>query len=129
MIAGVELQQQLGQVDALGAREPGGRLVQHHQLRLRDARHADLELALLAVGELGHQHVEAVGQPDRLGHRARLVAHLDVGLAVDQAQVAVADAEHGQVEVVLDAQPAEQARGLERAREPHAGACSGGRRR
>jgi len=34
---------------ALGAREAGGGLVEHHQLGVAHPRHADLELALLAV--------------------------------------------------------------------------------
>ena len=41
--------------------------------------------------------------------------------------MAVAYAQDGEIEVVLDAQPPEQARGLEGPGEPQAGACPGGR--
>ena len=69
----IERKQHLGQVHALGAGEPRRRLVEHHELGLRDAGHADLELPLLAVRQLGDHHVEAVAEPHRLGHRACLV--------------------------------------------------------
>jgi len=38
---------------------------------------------------------------------------------LDEPEVAVVDAEHGEVQVVLDRQAEEEPRGLERAREPH----------
>ncbi len=61
----IERQQELGELHALGAGEARGRLVEHHQLRVRRARHAHLELALLAVGELHHELVEPVARARR----------------------------------------------------------------
>ena len=113
---------------ALGTREPRRGLVEHHELGLRDSSHPDLELALLTVGELGHHHVQTVREAHRLGHRAALVPQLRVGVALDEAEVAVVHAEHGQVEVVLDAEAAEQPRGLERARQSHPRPGAGGGR-
>ena len=75
---------------ALGAREAGGRLVEHQQLRVRAQRHADLQLALLAVREVGDERAEAAREPDRLGHRPRLLAQLAVALGRHHPQVPVA---------------------------------------
>ena len=60
----VELQEQLRERDALAAREPRGGLVEHHQRRVDGARHADLELALLAVRERADERLLAALEPD-----------------------------------------------------------------
>ena len=45
----------------------------HSSLRLGGERDADLEVALLAVREIGGELVGLAEQPDRLQHRLRLV--------------------------------------------------------
>ena len=49
---GAEVTQQFAQSLPLTTGESRCRLVEHHQLRLGDDDHADLELALLTVGEV-----------------------------------------------------------------------------
>ena len=58
----------------LGDREPGGRLVEQQQPRLGGQRHRDLELALLAVRQVGHAVVRPSFEADALEH---LGARLD----------------------------------------------------
>src|SRR5262249_19929414 len=60
---------QLDGVVGLGRAHAGGRLVEAEQLRLSGERDADLEIALLAVREIGGKLVGLVDQPDRLEHR------------------------------------------------------------
>ena len=50
----------------LGRREPGGRLVEQDEARRAGERERDLELALLAVGQLGDALLLHGGQMDRL---------------------------------------------------------------
>ena len=52
----------------------GHRLVEQQQARPRRERHRDLELALLAVGEVRGEHVGARAEADLLEDRARRVA-------------------------------------------------------
>ena len=67
-------EQQLRQPLALALREPGRGLVEQHQLRLDGARHADLELALLAVGEVTHEGVGLRTEEDPVGRRPGALA-------------------------------------------------------
>jgi hypothetical protein len=61
-----------------------GGLVQAQDLRLGGQRDADLEIALLAVREIGGQLLLLVGQADGGQHRARAVEHVGVGVTVAQ---------------------------------------------
>ena len=56
--------EQVDQSLAFAARQTGRRLVEHHQVGVGDHRHADLELALLAVGQVADGRLEAVAEPD-----------------------------------------------------------------
>src|SRR6185437_13815458 len=114
----VELEQQIGQRDALAAREARGRLVEEHELGLGGARHRDLELALLAMGDRAHDARGPALEADGAGQLARALAHLAVDGPAGQALMAAAGAENREVEVVLDAQAEEEAALLVRA--PHA---------
>ena len=88
---------------------PGGGLVEHHQLRVGGARHADLELALLAVRERADERVQRVGQPDALGRGAGALALLALARGrVSEPQAAAVAPDDGEVEVVLDREPGEQ---------------------
>ena len=79
----------------------------------------DLELALLAVGDRAHEASRSGLEADDARQLARALAHLAVErLLARQAQVPAARAEHGEVEVVLDAEAEEEAGLLVRA--PHA---------
>ena len=70
-----EREQELGEPLALAAGEPGRRLVEHHQSRLGDARHPDLELALLAVREVDATSVSSlVAERDLVRRAARALA-------------------------------------------------------
>src|SRR3954449_1146725 len=123
----VELEQQVGQRDALAAREARRRLVEEHQLGLRGAGHADLELALLAVGDRSHEARDLALEAHQARQLAGALAHLAVErLPARQAQVPAARAEHGEVEVVLDAEAEEEAGLLVRAAHPQPGASWGG---
>ena len=51
---------------ALAGRQAGGRLVEQDQARRAGERHADLELALLAVRQRGHRLVGDVGEAHAL---------------------------------------------------------------
>ena len=78
MTSPVEREQHLRQVHPLGAREAGGRLVEHHQLRLARQRHADLELALLPVREVADGRRELLLEPDARRDGPRCVSELCV---------------------------------------------------
>ena len=56
-------------VVGLGRAHAGGRLVEAQELRLGGQRDADLEVALLAVREVGGQLVGLAAQADRVEHR------------------------------------------------------------
>ena len=111
VIAAVEREQQLGQALALAAREPGGRLVEHHQLRIGGARHADLELALLAVGERADQRRRASrSRPTARGQLAGALAQLARRAPRRRRRRwPVALPSDREVEVVLDRQAGERA--------------------
>ena len=64
---------QLHRVVRLRGAHAGGRLVEAQQLRLGGERDADLQVALLAVREIGGQLVGLVEQADGLQHRLGLV--------------------------------------------------------
>src|SRR6266508_133474 len=116
----VELDEELGEKDALTARETGGGLVQHHELRVARPRHRHLELALLAVRQRADKRAQLARQTDSLGQLARTGTHRAVpaGKAY-RPEVVAADTQHGEVEIVLDAQAEEETRGLIRPGEPH----------
>ena len=61
MCAGSDAQQR-DQLAPLGRRQPGRRLVEQDQARRAGQRHADLELALLAVRQVGDRLVGDVRQ-------------------------------------------------------------------
>src|SRR4051794_18919565 len=65
----VEREQQLREELALARREAGGRLVEHDDLGAPGEGDAQLELALLAVGDRADQRVAAAGQPHALDQR------------------------------------------------------------
>ena len=56
-------------VVGLGCAHARGRLVEAQELRLGGQRDADLEVALLAVREVGGELVRLVAQADRFEHR------------------------------------------------------------
>ena len=58
--------EQRHQLGALAGRQAGGGLVEQDQARRAGERHADLELALLAVGQRGHRLVGDVREPHPL---------------------------------------------------------------
>ena len=123
MIDGSSCEQQLRQRDALAARQPRRRLVEHHQRRVDGARHAHLELALLAVRERADERPLAAATPDRAREVARLRAQLPVAPPQhDGAEVARLHAEHGEIEVVLDREPREEPGLLVRAAHAELGA-------
>jgi hypothetical protein len=122
----VELEQQVGQRDALAARETRGRLVEEHELGLGRAGHGDLELALLAVGDRPHEARDPVLEADGARHLARALPHLAVDRPARQALMAAARAEHGEVEVVLDAEAEEETGLLVGAAHPQPGASRSG---
>ena len=116
----VEREQHLRELHPLAAREAGGRLVEHHQLRLARQRHADLELALLPVREVADGRRRAApSSPTRSARSSRARSHL--GRHAGQAnrpQVPRLDAQDRQVEVVLDREAEEESRRLVRAGQP-----------
>src|ERR1700687_5586822 len=72
--------------------------------------------------QLADQGLEPGAKTDRFGRRARTLAYLAFALRQsDRQQVAPSDAEHRQVEVVLDAKPQEEPRGLKGSGESGAG--------
>ncbi len=61
-----------------------GRLVEHEKLGLGRQRPADLQAALLAIGEVAGEQVAAAAQPDELQQLQRLVMRarlVDAGCA------------------------------------------------
>ena len=68
---------QLHGVVGLGRAHAGGRLVEAQQLRLGGQRDADLEIALLAVRQIGGQFIGLAQQADRIERGLRLL--VDVG--------------------------------------------------
>ena len=71
--------QHRGQALPLAARKSRRRLVEHHHHRVGDNGHAHLELALLSMGQVAHQGIELVGQPDGLGGPAAPFTPLLIG--------------------------------------------------
>ena len=92
----------------LGGREPGGGLVEQDEARRPRERERDLELALLAIGELGDPGVAHRRQPHRLD---QLVGLGGEGVAPPRAQEREApsrDAPTGEIDVVRHREPGEE---------------------
>ena len=112
-------EQQIRQQRSLASREAGRRLVEHQDLRVGRERHRERDLAVLAVRERADELVELVGDCDATRGRARPLAELLVPLGDDDGpQAAARDAEHGEIDVVLDAETGKEPRLLVGAREP-----------
>ena len=79
--ARTHLLDELHHLGCLARVHPRGRFIQQQQLRLGGQRAADLQPALLAIGQVARQHVAATAQPDELQQaqgllvRRSLVAH------------------------------------------------------
>lgn len=58
----------LPRVVTRGGIEPGGRLVEEQQFRIRDQRDRDVQPPLLAAGKLGNSHRALLFQTDQLDH-------------------------------------------------------------
>ena len=115
----VEREQQVRQQRSLASREAGRGLVEHQDLRVGRERHRERDLAVLAVRERADELVELVGDCDATRGRARPLAELLVPLGDDDGpQAAARDAEHGEIDVVLDAEPGKEPRLLVGTREP-----------
>ena len=105
----VELEQQVGERDALAAREARGRLVEQHELRARwrGPSRPRAGAARRARSSRRGRRSWPRGRRRRASSRAR--SRISPSTAVRrQAQVPAARAEHGEVEVVLDAQAEEE---------------------
>ena len=111
-------EQQLRQPLPLAEREAGGGLVEQHQLRLDGARHADLELALLAVGEVADERVGLVAEQHALGCRAGPLAGVLVLLAREHPQASAVMPEDREKDVVLDREAGKEPRLLVRPGKP-----------
>ena len=112
MCAGSEREQR-DQLAPLGRRQAGGRLVEQDQARRAGQRHADLELALLAVRQVGDALVGDVAEAGALEQVVRW-PRCDAWRARGrpQAEAAAGDAAHREEEVVAHRQVAKQQRGL-----------------
>ena len=109
-VADVERQrpQDRDQFAAVGGREPGRRLVEQHEARRARERHADLELALLAVAQLRHVLVR---HGVEMRHMRQLPCRFERGVVGGGPYQAVAPARHAagrEIEVVEDAEALEQ---------------------
>ncbi len=126
----VEHEQELGQELTLAAGEAGSRLVEHEDARLGGQRHRERHLPVLAVREVADELGKLVvdRRPPR-GSAGLLAERAVLPRQADRAKVAVADAEDGEVDAVLDAQAEEHPRLLVRAGEPEPRALAGRRRR
>ena len=71
--------EQRHQLGALAGRQARGRLVEQDQARRAGERHADLELALLAVRQRGHRLVGDVREPHALEQLVRRTGSLLLG--------------------------------------------------
>jgi hypothetical protein len=120
--------QQRDEFAPFGWRQAGGRLVEQDQPRRAGQRHADLELALLAVREVGHRLVGDVVQPYTLQQVGRGQRRAVRGARAPDAEAALRDTAHGQEEVVPHREFAEQQRGLVGAPQPLADALVGRQR-
>ena len=114
--------QQRHQLAAFGGREAGCRLVEQDQPRRAGQRHADLELALLAVREIGDALVGDVRQACAFeqvagGHGRRMAC-----ARAQEAEAAVGDAAHREEQVVAHREVAKQQRRLVGAPQPFADA-------
>jgi hypothetical protein len=117
--------QQRHQLPALGRREPGRRFVEEDQARRSGQRHADLELPLLAVRQIGDPGGGDAGEP---GSLEQLVGGALRGAGrsrMAHREAAARDTAHGEEEVLAHRQVAEQERGLVRAAQALADALVG----
>src|SRR5439155_2777168 len=97
----------------LAPREAGGRLVEHHQLRVAGACHSDLELPLLPVRERADELACLRAERDARRELAGPPAQPAVDpRPVDGSKMAAVHAERGEVEVVLDREAEEEPRRL-----------------
>ena len=118
--------EQRHQLAALAGRQAGGGLVEQDQPRRAGQRHADLELALLAVRQARHQAL----RPRTAGARARAArrSRAREGCAARgrrKLEAAARDAAHGKEKIVADREVAEQQRRLVGAPQSHADAVVG----
>ncbi len=104
---------------------PGGGLVEQDQTRRAGQRHADLQLALLAMSQVAHQFagqmVHAHAVQDVVGGPLRRMRRS----GAQEAEAPAGDAAHGQEQVVAHAQFLEQQRRLVGAPQPLADALEG----
>ena len=91
---------QLHRVVGLGRAHAGGRLVEAQELRLGGERDADLEIALLAVREIGGELVGLAAQADRLQHGFGLLDDVAIGAVVAQHAPAVPARLRGDADVL-----------------------------
>ena len=112
--------QDLDQLAPLGRRQPGCRLVEQDAARGTCQRHADLELALLAVGELGDQLLADGIEMHRMGEVMGAAQRAVVLARAQETEAPAGDAAGRQIEIVEDAEAPEQHRVLIGA--PHAAA-------
>jgi hypothetical protein len=104
--------EQRDQLAPLGGRKAGRRLVEEDQARRAGQRHADLELALLAMGEVGDALVGEVRETRAL---EEVVGGDRRGMAragAPEAEAPVADAADREIEVVAHREVAKQQRRL-----------------
>ena len=98
---------------ALGRRQARGRLVEQDQARRAGQRHADLELALLAVRQVGDDRLVGDVRAGATRSSRSCVATATRGRArAAEAEAAAGDAAHREEQVVAHRQVAEQQRGL-----------------
>ena len=126
---GRQPEQELGQPLALSEREAGRRLVEQHQPGLDSARHADLELSLLAVGEIADVCVGLVAEQHALGGRTGPHAGILVLLAGEHPEAPAVPADDGEEDVVLHRESRKEPRLLVRAGEPERRPDPGGEMR
>ncbi len=123
---GVEPQQELGEKDALAAREARRGLVEHQHAGLGGERHRDRDLPVLAVREVTHALAQLVVDRDAVRGLPRPLASLGIAAEDHRSHATALHADDRQVDAVLDRQPEEMPRLLVRPREPELHARPGG---
>src|SRR5260370_25023118 len=109
---GGESRQQSHQFAALAGRQPGGGLVEQIQARRAGRRHADLELAQLAVRQLRDQPLGQMREAGAFEQVLRRHARGMAGARPDETEAAAADAAGREEKIVPDREVAEQQGGL-----------------
>jgi hypothetical protein len=102
--------EQCDQFLALHRRQAGRRFIEQDQPRCAGQRHADFQLALLPMRQLGHGHVGDMRKPRMLEqvvcrNHARII-----GARPDETEAAARDTAHREEQVVPHRQVAEQQR-------------------